>query len=165
MKKIAKASLFTGVVILFAACYPDDGGLTVEESVIVVTDYDKDFDFGAANTYYMPDTLAFLTNVEDPKIDQEQLAAYERTVLSTIETNMTARGYTRNDESATPDNTDLIINVAAIGLTNKGAAWYPGWGYWYPYYPSGWGWGLVGGGIILRVGVAIRFIILIIQGQ
>lgn len=129
------------VISVLQGCFPEEGLATVEESVLVVTENNPDFNFGNQDTYFMPDTIPFLTNEEDLEIDEELLERYEQTILRTIEQIMGERGFTRLSEDATPNNTDLTINVAAIGLTNGGTIWYPGWGYWWDYYPPGWGWG------------------------
>ena len=58
------------MLVTLAGCYPD-GADYVEELDLVLTDYNKDFDFASKGTFAMPDSVIKITedNFEDPDGD------------------------------------------------------------------------------------------------
>jgi hypothetical protein len=118
-------------------CYPGGPEYTSDYS-LVLTDYDKDFNFTNKKTYFMPDTINFETN--DKTISDEVVRGFEKIILDQIELNMAARGYEREDSTAA-EAPDLFIGVDVFAIDNSGVAWVPGGGWWGGYYPPGWGWG------------------------
>jgi hypothetical protein len=124
---------------LFGSCTPGNE-ITAAESDVVVTLYDNKFDFGAQQTYFLPDTIVHLTGdkeeVDDPKLSRK----YDRQIIQKIKNEMSARGYTWVDSAANPD---LLMGAGATSTdTYNVYSWYPyypGWGgccYYYPYYPT-----------------------------
>lgn len=129
-------------MIVLAGCYPK-GPEFISEYNIVVTDYEEGYDFGSQNTYYMPDTMNFETNISD--IKEEDIRKWENLILGEIASNMADRGYSRVDTTAA-EPPDLVLTVSAVAFENTGVGWVPGpgWGWWGGYYPPGWwgpGWG------------------------
>jgi hypothetical protein len=122
-------------------CYPGGPEYTSDFS-LVVTDYEQDFNFGAQVTYYMPDTVNFSTNQD---IDEDVVLGFEELILNEIASNMSSRGYTRVDSTAT-EAPDMLVTVQVLAIKNTGVGWVPGPGWWWGYYPPGWGWGGWGGG-------------------
>jgi len=126
-------------ILLLGGCYPQ-GPDFAEDTDVVYTVFDQEYDFKAANTYAMPDKI-----VVDVEIDRGDttyvymLDKFAAPIFQTIEKNMTAYGYTRVDIDQTPA---LLLTPAGLESTNYFYSywydwWYGGWygGYWGWYYP------------------------------
>lgn len=124
------------VIVLLSGCYPKGPEYTSDYG-LVVTDYDPDYNFGAQKTYFMPDTVYIESNVEDP--DYDKYNEFKDLVLDLIETNMSARNYTRIDTTGA-QIPDIVLNVSALYLDNTGVGWVPSpcWSYWCWWYGGGW---------------------------
>lgn len=126
-------------ILLLGGCYPQ-GPEYSEDTDVVYTVFDEDYDFQAANTYAMPDKI-----VVDVKVDNGDTTyvymkdVFAGPIFQVIEKNMTAYGYTRVDIDETPT---LLLTPAGLESTNYFYSywydwWYGGWygGYWGWYYP------------------------------
>ncbi|NJN26285.1 MAG: DUF4136 domain-containing protein [Cyclobacteriaceae bacterium] len=138
-----KSSLLI-ILALFAlaGCYPK-GPEYYSDIDLTITDYDMNYDFGAQRQYYMADTIAFSTNIEDNELDEISVAK----LLEAIERNMEMRGYERLTNSEIY-KADFVLTVSVIATQNVQAGfvpfppYYPGWGWdigWGGYYPPYWG--------------------------
>lgn len=131
MKHILTASL----ILLLAGCYPQ-GPEYVEDTDIVYTTYDEQFDFKSKETYAMPDKIVMDIEIDDGDTTYEYMPdKFASQIFNKIEENMTGMGYDRVDIDADPD---LLLTPAAISSTTYFYSyWYDWWygGYW------GWGWG------------------------
>jgi hypothetical protein len=133
------ALALTAVVLM--SCYPDYG-LSVEEYDVVVTIYDSLYNFGAIQTYAMPDSVVY---IYDTTKGDEPTHKYDSLILKTIEEEMTAIGYTRTTDTAAADilvfATATSVDVYAVyGGCYGGCYWYwyyPGCGWCYPWYGGG----------------------------
>ena len=96
--------------VFIAGCYPN-GPEYNSDYALVVTDYDSEFDFGSKKTYYMPDEIKFETNIDG--LTDEKIREFEKLILDLIESNMSARGYTRIDTTA-GTAPDLVMSVVAF---------------------------------------------------
>jgi hypothetical protein len=128
--------------LLSGGCYP--GGVDfAEDTDVVYTTYDQNYNFAAAGTYAMPDKIVI--NVEIDKGDtiyEYMKDIYADQILNRIAENMSARGYQRVDVGANPD---MLLMPAAMSSTQYyyyywycwwyGGYW-PGWGWYYPPYYS-----------------------------
>jgi len=130
------------MLVALSGCYPD-GADYVEELDLVVTDYNKNFDFASKNTFAMPDSVIKITgdNFEDPDNDgkpQFVISDYSKAILDKLAANMVAAGWTRVDKYANPD----VILLASTMTTTNIYYWYDWgyWGWWYPYWDPWWGW-------------------------
>lgn len=146
-------------ILILDGCYPNDS-LSADQTDIVLTGSYDSVDFKSLSTYYMPDTVY---PVREDTTDKSPIKNQDL-ILKTIESNMTANGYTRMYYSDTAAKTpDVMIVASAIIVTNIQIGWwypyYPGWGWgwgwyksgsrntdywyggWWGYYPPGWGWG------------------------
>lgn len=125
--------LFAGLTLLNTSCYPS-GPEYYSDFDLVITNYNDTYNFGAKNTYYMPDQI--------PKLDGDTAsqdfvdAVYSAQILAIIEQNMTERGYQRVDGDQDPD---VLLTVSALTITTVGVdcGWWGYYGGWwgYPYYP------------------------------
>ncbi len=134
--------LLVFVVFILQGCYPG-GPSNSDDFNIVRTRYNSDYDFGSQKTYYIPDTIIFTSNIEDDQIDASKLANYEAILIEAINRNMAERNYERIIDTAiiSENGVDLVILPCAILSHNSSAVWWPSPGWWYDYYPPGWGWG------------------------
>ena len=143
---LSKWIKFSGILIsvssLFFACYPDSGLESIADYDVVVTVYDKDYDFGAVKTYAMPDTILHLLTDSTASDEDEISREYDELILTTIASNMQQLGYQRiteidpNDPSREPD----VVVLVGVTVTDwNGYSWYPGWWWGWGYWP-GWGW-------------------------
>jgi hypothetical protein len=135
--KIITSIMVVGLIFAYG-CYPG-GPANVDDYTIVRTQYNTAYEFNQTKYYYMPDSMLFFTNVDDENIDEQKVREYEIELLSAIETNLNARGFERVDTTA--PEIDLVVLPSSVLSQNKGAAWWPGYGWWGGYYPPGWGWG------------------------
>jgi Domain of unknown function (DUF4136) len=138
--------LTSSLILALASCYPK-GPEFIDELDIALTDHNPDFNFGAQKTFYLVDSIRFITN---DKSFQKPSRSIELDILNTVASNMTARNYVRIDsiadtlDFANPANPDFFITVTSISTTSSGVGYYPigGWG---GYWGWGWGWGYGGG--------------------
>jgi hypothetical protein len=134
---------FIGLSVLLFGCRPSELDY-ISDYDLVVTNYDKDYSFSSVNTYFLPDSVVFMT--DDPlQIDHQ----YDDEILGAVKRNLDALGWTQLPE--TPGNkADVVIVVGASSTDYASCAsycwycywgWYPGWGYYPPAWGPGYGWG------------------------
>lgn len=140
MKQAYAIVLAIGLSFLLTACYPDKIDFASELD-LVATSYDQEFDFASKQTYYLVDSLALNTNVENADIDPEELERVEGIIFSEVEAQMSMAGYTRLNDDEAENGVDLVLTASAFIVENNGSAWIPGGGWWWWGYPPGWGWG------------------------
>jgi hypothetical protein len=134
MKRIFYYSV--ALLVIMSGCYPD-GAEYYEDTDVVYTNYNDNYDFKSKGTYSIPDKIVKITGElkdgEDPEFVKEP---YNTQVLQKIKSNMTALGYT---ETADPENADLVL-FPAVWTNTTITYYYDYWCWYYPYY-CGWGWG------------------------
>ncbi len=137
-------ALLSALVILAAlaslnltSCTPDSG-ISAQQSDVVVTRYDTEFDYGALNTYAMPDSIYHIVaEGEESPLSRE----FDNETLALIKANFDAYGYELVPESnPTPPQVGVIVRATAVEYWQVYSYYpgYPGWGWgccWYPYYP------------------------------
>jgi hypothetical protein len=132
MKK--NAFYFLGIILLMVSCYPD-GPDYYEDLDVVYTNYTESFDFSSKSTYAMPDKIVKvegnLIEGESPEFAEEPINSQ---MLQQIESNMTAKGWTRVND---PINADLVL-FPAVWTNTTIIYYYDYWCWYYPYY-CGWG--------------------------
>lgn len=132
MKKNVILLLFA--FILMVSCYPDKP-VYYSDLDLVYTNYEKDFDFTSKGTYSIPDKIVKVTGDLAEGVEPEYVQEpYNTQMLQTIESNMTAMGWTK---IADPESADLSLLPAAWTNTTV-YYWYNYWCWYYPYY-CGWG--------------------------
>lgn len=134
MKK--KLFFYLSIIVLLGSCYPN-GIEYYEDTDVVYTDYEEEFDFTSLGSYAIPDKIVKVTgNVgegEDPEFVKEP---FNTQMLQKMESNMSALGWTK---VADPAEADLVLFPAVWSNTTV-YYWYNYWCWYYPYY-CGWGWG------------------------
>jgi len=123
-----------GLGLLLAACHPS-GAETISDLDVVLTTHNAAFDFAAPTTYSRPDKVFVISG--DPTVSPPDRLnpGTEQLILSTIDTQMKALGYTLVNVGQTPD---LVITVGALEVTNVNyyyGYWCTYWAYYYPCYP------------------------------
>jgi len=137
--------MLISIVIGISSCYPGGAEYT-DDTDLVYTDYNKDFNFAAIQTYYLGDSINHV--VEEGQEPERGLDSF---ILSELARNLDNMGWTRLTEDDIDNGADLdaAVVVSAIKVQNYNIytiPWYPGWGwgYWkstdYWGYP-GYGWG------------------------
>jgi Domain of unknown function (DUF4136) len=132
-----KPALYLGLFLFLVSCYP--GGIDYyEETDIIYTNYEAEFDFTGQSTYAMPDRIVKITGNllegEDPEFINEP---YNTQMVNRIQSNMSALGWTLVEDPAVAD---VVLFPAAWSNTTV-YYWYDYW-CWYYYYYCGWGgWG------------------------
>jgi hypothetical protein len=131
-----KLVFYLSIMITMVSCYPDSPK-SYEDLDVVYTNYDDQYNFGSQGTYAMPDRIVKvsgdLADGEEPEFIEEP---FNTQMLQTIESNMSALGWTRVLD---PTDADLVLFPAAWTNTTV-YYWYDYWCWYYPYY-CGWGWG------------------------
>lgn len=98
--------LLIGSMVLLQACFPY-GPEDIEDFDIVGTFYDKNVNFGNFKTYAMPDTIVKVTSAAT----SSEKGEYDDLVLSQIEANMGAVGYSRVQN---PEQADMLLTVSVV---------------------------------------------------
>lgn len=131
--KILKLFSVVALVFLLARCYPD--GLSyAEETDIVVTNYDPEYNFAAKKTFAMPARIVKITDAliagGAPEFIDPNFAG---PILNEIQSNLEDAGWTR---VTAEENPDVLIAPSALESTVIVYDYWGYWGYWYgPYYP------------------------------
>jgi hypothetical protein len=119
----------------------------VGEYDMVATSYDRNYNFAAARTYLMPDSVV---HVRDQYGQDQVNPAYDPYILQAIESQLQARGFTRLPDSSN-QRADVVVLATVTGNTNVNVTqdpynqwgWYSGWGGYSGLGP-GWGYGYPG---------------------
>jgi hypothetical protein len=139
MSKLSRFLLFVFAVVVIigsASCRKDPDFDKLSTNFVVGTNIDKAAVFSSYKTYYISDTIGYITGSGTDTILYD---ANAKMLVDAVKQNMNARGYTFVPKSSKPDvgfNMGIAKNIT-IGVYYPGWWWgYPGW--WYPWY---WGYG------------------------
>lgn len=129
-------------LLILWGCYPQGPEYT-DDLDLVYTNYSTEFDFAAAKTYAIPDSVVKLTGdeFEDPDGNGRPTfanPAYANAILTTIKQNLDKNGWTMVNKNNNPN-----VIVLPMTTTTTNLFYYYDWGYWGWYYPGwypGWGW-------------------------
>lgn len=131
MRRITIYGMLLALALSVGSCYP--GGIEYyEDTDIVFTSYEPDYEFTTANTYSMPDSVVKITGDDEQEFVDEP---YNTQIINRIASNMETLGWTRVDD---PEEADLTLFPASWTNTTI-YYWYDYWCWYYPYY-CGWGW-------------------------
>lgn len=135
MKKMKHISAIA-MILLLGGCYPQ-GPDYAEDTDVVYTIFDEQYDFQSAGTYAMPDKIVVDVKIKDGDTTYIYMKdKFATPILAAIAKNMTAYGYTPVAIDANPD---LVLTPAGLESTNYFYSywydwWYGGWGWYYPPY-------------------------------
>lgn len=135
--KFIKPLVIVALAFLFTQCYPE-GPVYTDETDIVYTNYDPDYDFNAQQSFALPDKIMMITdqlvNGKDTIFVKDEFAG---PILARLRKNLQEYGWVETEIS---NNPDVLIAPAVYELTNYSYDWWPYYDWWYdPYYPGG-GW-------------------------
>ena len=138
MKSILKLSVFALCAVLMS-CQKDPDTDKLDNSYMVLTNYDSDTDFGSINSFFVIDSILIINDQSKPTYWKN---ANSQKIIDAYNDNFTACGYT---QVAKGDDADVVLQLSYISNTyyfaNSVGPWwnsYPGywnWGGWGWYYP------------------------------
>ncbi len=140
--RIGTVALVIAAALVLCSCGLDSGFNSVADFDVIVTLYDDEADFGAIQTYAMPDTVAYLGDDRGGSGRSRDEGIYDQLILDELAANLEAIGYVREED---PENNGADVVVLA-GVTSTewevwvSNPWYD-WGYWgyysdyYYHYP------------------------------
>lgn len=128
-------------LMVLAACRKSPDLDALQNNQVVVTDRDKDANYGSYLTYHISDTVRIVaTNPNDSIL----VGAGAKQMVDVVKANMNSRGYTFVSSKA--NNPDLGLTLVVIkdlertsicsGWWGGWWGWYPWWGYYYPWCGS-----------------------------
>jgi len=138
---VRRLGLLAGAgLVALASCYPGEAPL----SDVIVTNYDTTKDFKAYKSFAVPDSVQ---DIGDPNDDGyiEYDHSQDSTITRRIRSNLVALGWTDYSDSLSTKTPDVAVVVTALLSRNTAVSgyppywgWWPGWGYYPPYYPCCW---------------------------
>ena len=137
---IGAAALIIAAALVLCSCGLDSGFNSIADFDVIVTIYDDQADFGAIQTYAMPDSVAYLGDDDGRSGRSRDDGIYDQLILDELAANLEAAGYVREED---PENNGADVVVLAGVTSTEWEVWisYPwyDWGYWgdysgYSYY-------------------------------
>lgn len=152
IRKLVFSSIVLGLVAL-SSCYPGSDR-TLQNTELVYTVYEENFDFSAMKTYFLNDDVIAIDTAET--IPQGTQTA----IIDEIASNMNKKGWTRvfdvDDDGIPTESAAVVVLASALTGTVEGVSYWPGYGGWWGgywgWYKKYYGWGGYGWG-----GVAIPY--------
>jgi hypothetical protein len=146
----AVAWVLVGILTaILSSCYPN-GPSSPEETDLVSTSYDEDFNFSDASTFSLPDTVVYIVD----EGGQDSLSRdHDSLIVDRIREHMIALGY-QEEPLDTLNPADVVLLISASFSSTSGLyydpawwwgywGWWPGWGAYpgAPVWGPGWGMG------------------------
>ena len=122
---------------MLSGCYPDTPDY-LSEYDLVYTDRSPSFDFKAAITFSLPDSVVLLTgDLAEGEFPEKVNPQYGDVILARIRQNLLTRGWV---EVSTAQEADVVVLASAVKTLNVDIYSYGGgyWGWYYPWYGYGW---------------------------
>ena len=115
--------------VLLYSCYPK-GAETLNDTNLVLTDYDDNFNFTSEKTYYLRPDVVYVdtTATEDPQLNS--------TIISEVRSQFAALGWTEADTITDPSEVTMVVMTSVLSTSITQVTYWPGYGGWY----GGW-WG------------------------
>jgi hypothetical protein len=124
--------LFLLLILGLSDCRKRPDFSQLSDNFVTATNRDLDADFTAYKTYYVSDTIKFIS---DDGSDSAVFGGDAALLIQTVKDSMSNRGYTFVPRNANPD---LGITLTAIRNLHRVTVWWPGW--WDPWWNCYWGW-------------------------
>ena len=131
IRKIGWGAVLMLSIIMYS-CYPK-GAETINDTNLVATNYDDNFDFTSEKTYFLYGEVIY------PDTEATQSPGTNAIILDEIKKQFTALGYTRVDSIVHPSDVNMVVMASVLVATVQGVSYYPGYGGWYGGYWGGWG--------------------------
>lgn len=135
MKKLIYLAL---AAVLIASCRKDPDFSDLDNDYLVFTSYDKNTDFAAVSTFFIPDSILLIGDKAAPVYWKGETA--DKIIDAYVE-NMNARGYSRVSDKT---QAELGIQLSYVEDTRffvnyTEPYWWWGYpGYWVPGYWGAW---------------------------
>ena len=143
-KKYLKLTCAFSIMLMILGCYPHDNVGTSEYD-IVVTNYNKDFNYQNLTSFALPDSIVLITDQTSATNRTFLNKATAQLILNQIATNLTSMGWVDNSDDTA--NASVIILPTVFQTTTVNYYYpYSYWGWYYPGYYPGYGWGYPGYG-------------------
>jgi hypothetical protein len=114
----------------FVSCKKNPDLSRLSSAFVVQTTRDGQANFSSFSTYYISDTIYYVSNVASQDTFIAGPAA--ATIIGEIKRQMNARGYTFVGRPRRPD---ILLDAIAIRQVNTGQVWPPGWWWGFPGGP------------------------------
>ena len=106
------------VAVAFCACQKEPSTSGLHKDYLVYTAYDTEADFGALDTYYLPDSILLIGAADKTEYWKDDNALE---IVNTVAGRMNAAGYTRTDDKEaamylSPADAEAIIRLATYGI-------------------------------------------------
>jgi hypothetical protein len=136
MRKFTRKLMFLILLVaVISGCYPG-GPEYIADLDLITTNYSPEYwENDSALTYYMPDSLGWIIDRDDPENNEELERDYDQFILDEVAANMLALGYTRLDTIDDQNQPDLIVFTQALAVRNTTITYVPGYPWWNCYYP------------------------------
>ena len=124
------------VAVAFCACQKEPSTSGLHKDYLVYTAYDTEADFGALNTYYLPDSILLIGAADKTEYWKDDNALE---IVNTVAGRMNAAGYTRTDDK---EAANVGLQLSYVQKVTYFVGYdYPYWWWYYPYYwtPGYWG--------------------------
>jgi len=140
-KKLHAAGFIFVLLLLFNACTPEYSA-TVDELDLAITTYDRDQNFSELTTFYLQDTIIYIS--DDEITIQREENSTEELIISQVRKNLLDLGWEEiSDTSASGVQADVAILITVLQTDINyyytywwdWYYWYP-WDWWYPGYPG-----------------------------
>ena len=116
--------------ITIVSCKKNPDFSRLSSAFVVQTTRDKNADFSSFTTYYISDTIFYVSNVASKDTFIAGPAA--NAIVGEIKKQMNARGYTFVGRPRRPD---ILLDAIAVRQVNTGVIWPPGWWWGFPGGP------------------------------
>lgn len=135
MRRILRLMVFLlPISVAIFACRPEYDA-TIEELDLAITKFDESQNFDELNTYYLYDTIIYVTDDEDatpPDINK----GHGSHILAQVRGNLESLGWQENNDTIGGVQADasILISVLETDVNFYYYGWWDWW-YWYPWYP------------------------------
>ena len=127
---------FALTAVAFCACQKEPSTSGLHKDYLVYTAYDTEADFGAVDTYYLPDSILLIGGADKTEYWKDGNALE---IVNTVASRMNAAGYTRTEDK---DAASVGLQLSYVQKVTYFVGYdYPYWWWYYPYYwtPGYWG--------------------------
>ena len=124
------------VAVAFCACQKEPSTSGLHKDYLVYTAYDTEADFGALDTYYLPDSILLIGAADKTEYWKDDNALE---IVNTVAGRMNAAGYTRTEDK---EAANVGLQLSYLQKVTYFVGYdYPYWWWYYPYYwtPGYWG--------------------------
>jgi hypothetical protein len=131
IKRMNWGVLFLLSILMFG-CYPK-GAETLNDTNLILTNYDDNFDFTSDKTYYLSPEVVYIDTTDTPN------STVNQTILSEVRSQFAAIGWTELDTITDPSDVNLVVLTSILSTSITSISYYPGYGGWYGGWWGGWG--------------------------